>query len=157
MEKEKIELTSELFGAFRQLLIKLLGLDLVKYVWSDEDEPDENAYIPLSLLTARREVIEHFLKGMEEKDNIENALNDERFEKLSQAIANDTVDDMADMEPVVDIGHIDDILAWDGPVRQKELKMLGIKIVDHETKNDKDETKKVRSSKKPVITFDEND
>jgi hypothetical protein len=156
MEKERVELFSEFFGIFKKMLIRLLGLDLPQYMWS-EDESDKESFIPLSLMTARREIIEHFLKGMEEKEKIDQALEDDEFEKISKAMASGDIEDIADMEPVVSMKQIDEALKWNGPVRQKELKMLGIKIIDDLGEDENKEDTELKIKKKASVVFDKDD
>jgi hypothetical protein len=138
-ERDQIDNVMEVFKLARRGLVKILGLDLIQQLWNEESETgdyDEDAFIPMSLLVSRREIIEHFMKEMENKKGIKQAMEDDDFEKLSQAMASGEINDVADMEPVISNEQINAALAWNGPLNQKQLEILGIKVIDKEDLGD---------------------
>lgn len=125
-EKETYELINQSLKAIKQLLINILGLNLVP---GDKDDEKERI-IPLSLMTARREILELMLEHFNQEEQIDTIMKDDEFEALSQAIANG--EDLGDMSPLFEVDEkLDQQLnEWFTPHRETELHRLGVKIVD---------------------------
>ena len=129
-QKEKNEYTMLEDGlkALRSLLVNVLGLNLLNDL-SDVDA-NEEMFIPMSVLVGRREVAETILKKVDEDINIDKVMSDDSFEEMSKALANGTIDDIGDMDPIFDIDE-SKIEEMQKEEREKELAMLGVKIVEH--------------------------
>lgn len=125
-EKEIVELVNQTLKAFKHILVNLLGLNVLP---TKEDEKEERI-IPLSLMTARREVLDYVLEQMNLDQQTQNVMDDDEFEAMSQAIAKG--EDLGDMTPLFEVDEeLDQQLnEWFTPGRELELRRLGVKIVD---------------------------
>lgn len=126
-EKEVAELVTQSLNALKRLLVNLLGLNVLP---PKEGEENAEKIIPLSLMTARREVLGYVLEQMDVDQQVEAALDDDEFEAMSQAIAKG--EDLGDMTPLFEVDEqLDEQLnEWFTPGREQELRRLGVKIVD---------------------------
>lgn len=130
-EREDFELVQLFFKTFRKMLISVLGLNLLNKE-DDESNTEDNEYesfIPLSLMTGRREIIETILKRFE--DEVDAGFQeDEDFERVSAAMAKG--EDLGDMAPMFEVD--DDINnklnTWFTPGKVHELQKLGVKVTD---------------------------
>jgi len=115
-EEERTNFAIDSLKAIEKMLVQLLGLDLLK-------EKDEDTIIPLSMLTGRREVVETMIEKIKQTSDAQQALDDEQFDAVSEAFARgEIVDDVGDMDPIIEKSMEVD--------RQKQLKLLGVKMVD---------------------------
>lgn len=134
-EKEDNELIIQVMKALRQVLVSVLGLDLLSKIkrskaGDEEIEDDDDAFIPMSLLAGRREVIEHLIEEMQREEVSKEAIDDDEFEKMSQAIASG--EDLGDMSPLFEVDEAlnEKLTEWFTPGREQELRALGVKIVE---------------------------
>lgn len=124
-EKEELDLTKSVLQAVKNMLINILGLDLMRTKEEGEEKEDES-FIPLSLVAGRREVVEHILESID-KDRIqEEFIDDEEFEEISKTIAQSE----GDMVPIID----DDIDEVNEAIKrskqedlERQMQALGIK------------------------------
>jgi len=121
-DQKKIE---TIIKVFKVLMIKLLGLDLMSGKLDNIDKDIEKQfdnYVPLSLLTGRREIISTVLDRMQKEEDTLKALDDKNFEQMSSAIA------AGDMEPILDgiqtISPEKEI-----ELKCEELRRAGVKLV----------------------------
>lgn len=141
-EKQESELTVATIKTCRKVLANLLGLDLMQ-------DDDEDVYMPLIMMVARREVIESILEKFEKDKLTSEALDDDNFEQLSNAMAND---ELGDMEPIMP-----DLEKIEKADLERKMRAVGIKFVDklpdvpHITLNKKKEKPKAS------IKFKDND
>ncbi|MCK5612107.1 hypothetical protein KAR91_60105 [Candidatus Pacearchaeota archaeon] len=132
-EKEQNKLTAETITdslkALRTILISVLGLNLLPNE-KTEDGEEKEVIIPLSLLTGRRDAVELMFKKMNEEEQLNKAIGDEEFERLSMAMAKG--EDLGDMEPLVNMTPEEEknLTEWFNPARTQELKNMGINITD---------------------------
>jgi hypothetical protein len=169
-EKQDTENLIETLKVSKKMLVNLLGLNLLK---EPGDTEDDETFTPLSMLTGRREIVETILNNMDKDKQIQQALDDQHFDELSTAFAND---DIGDMEPVVfneeEIKQKLEIAKQEE--REQELRAAGVKIVDSAPSNIphikfdmSEDAKQIRDSikiaekqiediKKPSIKFDDN-
>ena len=133
-EEEAVKTEVEKFKAFKIMTIKLFGLDLLNKK-IEEDDPEElkeaiesgNYFTPLAILLGREAIVAHILKKNTEEKDIEEAMEDDEFEKLSAAVASG--EDLGDMDPIInDPGPK---LEWFNSGRVEELKSLGVKLVSN--------------------------
>jgi hypothetical protein len=130
-ESQQIDLVTEVLKATKKMLTKLLGLDLVKEAMTEEElkEAGDDIAIPFALIAGRREFIQHIMEKVENKSKVAKAMTDTDFDAMSAAIAKGEI---GDMDPILDTSDVERILA---SARQKELKDVGITIVDSVNKN----------------------
>ena len=111
------------------MLVNLLGLNLLPPDKKEgvEDSNIEDAFIPLSMMTGRREFIETVLKRFDEDDNTK-IVDDDDFDKISAAMAKG--EDLGDMAPLFEIDEKTDqkLNTWFTPGKEAELQKLGIKV-----------------------------
>lgn len=124
-EKEELELISNLSKGLKNMLVNILGLNLM-----NTEKDDSDVFIPMSIMVARREVVEKIVEELDKKEVVASAAEDENFEKISKAIANG--DDLGDMSPMFDIDSETNakLDTWLTPSREQELLSLGVKLVD---------------------------
>jgi hypothetical protein len=134
-EKEKeqhkltVETITDTLKALKIMLVSILGLNLIPGV-KKEGEEDKDFIIPLSLIAGRRDAVELIFKKMNEEEEINKALEDEEFERLSQAMAKD--EDLGDMEPLINMSPEEEqqLTDWFNPARLRELQRMGINVTE---------------------------
>jgi len=128
-EKEKFEgdKISSLVKAFKFIMIKLLGLDLMNDRPNIEDKQqtdmDGISFIPLSLIAGRREVAQIILDKLDKDEAATKAIDDAEFEKMSAAIAE------GDMSPIFDGESPKDIIN-EIQNRAEELQKIGVSLTN---------------------------
>lgn len=134
-ERDTNDLVVQSLKALRHVLISVLGLNLMadEKTVKDEDGEEIETFIPLSILTGRREVVEHMLESIQQEDATSDALEDDDFEKMSSAIAKG--EDLGDMAPLFEIDESLEkkLNVWFTPDRESELRGLGVKITETNT------------------------
>ncbi len=127
-EKQQTDTTIEIVSMARRILISLLGLDLMKSdpVPGEEKVETEksDSFMPLSLMTGRREVVEMIVKSFDQQEKIKKALEDENFEQISQSMA---AGNTTDMDPILEQIDTNAILKKDF---EEQMRRVGVKIVD---------------------------
>lgn len=139
-EEGQVELANQVIIASKKLLINLLGLNIIPKkitgeVKDGEDEEDDR-FIPLSLMTAREDVLSHMLEQLDQERAVEDVMEDDEFEKMSQAIAKG--EDLGDMAPLFEVDEElgQQLDQWFTPMREDELRSLGIKITEEPIKKE---------------------
>jgi len=149
--KEDIDLVIETLKAARKMLVNVLGLDLL----NDVDGKNDEAFMPLVMMAGRRGVVESILDKIKKNEELSTAINDENFDAVSKAMA------VGDMEPIISLPTPDELVEINKREREKELRSLGIKLVDtipdgpHININQKQPS--IDYQKKPIkMRFDDN-
>ena len=89
-DEEKMQIS--ILQAQRQMLSRLLGLDLVQRVGEESDQ-----FIPLSILCGQPEVMKAVLEEAEAESKIPSALEDPEFDEMSERMA---MGDFSDLIPI---------------------------------------------------------
>lgn len=87
-EERDMQLRIESMKWQRNLLVNLLGLNLVKEAGSDGDE-----FIPLAVLCGQPEVLKYVFEEREREEKAGDALNDPDFDEWSEKLARGELDD----------------------------------------------------------------
>ena len=95
-ERQETEQKIEFLRLQRQILVNMLGLDLVKQAGGTGEE-----IIPLSILCGTPEVMQQVLAERDNEDRATDALNDPEFDKFSEALATGNMDEL-DLWPMPD-------------------------------------------------------
>jgi len=129
-EKEVAEIANQVLKALKNILVNLLGLNMLP----KKDGETEERIVPLSLMTARREVLGYMFEQMDADQQVQAAMDDDEFEAMSQAIAKG--EDLGDMAPLFEVDEeLDQQLnEWFTPGREQELRRLGVKIIEEPLK-----------------------
>ena len=97
-----------------------------------DDPDDDKSYVPLSIMTARREVAQTIAEKIKQAEVIKQtdntAMSDNEFEKFSAAIAR------GDIEPLTD-SDTENLTKLQSKLYKQELERIGIEIVDDRDSN----------------------
>lgn len=141
--ERQAETTRVQFQALRDLLIGVLGLNLMgpkSKIEREQDEaagldPDTPKFVPASILMGQPEVIKHFLdKAKQETPNAEDStMSDDAFEKFSSELhkhlKGEESDLDGDMIPLLtaDLKDLEQNSYWRSGAAQQALQHLGVK------------------------------
>ena len=113
--------------AFKRVLINILGLNLMNDDTAIDPDAREDNFMPLAMFVGRPDIIEAIIENANKQEQISKAIADDEFENLSAAFAEDTIDDIGDMEPIFNIPDSVDVLKLQ---QEQDLRDSGVKIVD---------------------------
>lgn len=126
-EKEEQDRLIDGFKIARKTIIQLFGLDLIRnfYLKGEDDTNEEDQpFLPLIMATGREEIVNYLWKKIEDESRAMSAIEDESFDKLSEAIASGEAD-LGDMTPQIDEDQIKQAVE---DQRRRQLESLGIKL-----------------------------